>query len=294
MLPVPYFHVTVTVPEELRSALRRHQRDGYAELMKAAAAAIIDLARDPRHVGGTVGVLAVLHTWTQQLQYHPHVHCLVTGGGLSADGRDWHPARPTFLVPTKALAKGVRGRFRAALQKRCPGLSLPAEVWRKPWVVHITPWGEGEQAVLDYLARYAFRIALTNNRLVDLDEHTVTFRYKDRDAGGTRTCRVSGDEFLRRYLQHVLPKGFHKVRYSGLWHASKRQQAQRVRHALALERRAAPMPSLVTAPPAPSEPALADRDAPAVIPPDRHRCRHCQQGRLVVVRRFAPVRSMPP
>lgn len=171
---------------------------------------------------------------------------------------------------------------------------MPAEVWHKPWVVHITPWGEGEQAVLDCLARYAFRIALTNNRLVDLDGHTVTFRYKDRDAGGTRTCRVSGDEFLRRYLQHVLPKGFHKVRYSGLWHASKRQQAQRVRHALALERRAAPMPSPVTAPPAPNEPALADRDAPAVIPPDRHRCRHCQQGRLVVVRRFAPVRSMPP
>src|SRR5919112_5788719 len=151
MLPVPYFHVTVTVPEELRAALRRHQVDGYGALMKAAAGAIVDLARDPRHVGGTVGVLAVLHTWTQQLHFHPHVHCLVTGGGVGQDGDTWHPARPGFLVPTKALARKVRGRFRAVFEKRCPGVSLPAAVWRIPWVMHITPWGVGEQAVLDYL-----------------------------------------------------------------------------------------------------------------------------------------------
>ena len=108
MLPVPYFHLVVTVPKALRAVLRANQRDGYAMLMKAAAEAIVDLARDRRHVGGTVGILAVLHTWTQQLHYHPHVHCLVTGGGIADDGASWHPARKSFLVPMKALAKRVR------------------------------------------------------------------------------------------------------------------------------------------------------------------------------------------
>jgi hypothetical protein len=174
MLPTTYFHVTVTVPEELREVLRANQRDGYALLMKAAAEAIIEFARDPRHVGGTVGVLAVLHTWTQQLLYHPHVHCLVTGGGISDDGRMWHPARKAFLVPLRALAKLLRGKLRAALQRRRPDLVLPEAAWRKPWVVHCTVWGEGEQAVLDYLARYVFRVAITNARIVGLDDQAAT------------------------------------------------------------------------------------------------------------------------
>ena len=162
MLPTRYFHVTVTVPEQLRDTLRANQRDGYALLMKAAAEAIVELARDRRHVGATVCVLAVLHTWTQQLLYHPHVHCLVTGGGVSDDGADWRPARRAFLVPVRALAKLVRGKLRAGLQKSRPDLVLPDAVWSKPWVVQCTPWGEGEQAVLDYLARYVFRVAITN------------------------------------------------------------------------------------------------------------------------------------
>ena len=166
MLPVPYFHVTVTVPEELRAALRRHQVDGYGALMKAAAGAIVDLARDPRWVGGTVGVLAVLHTWTQRLVFHPHVHCLVTGGGVSDDGALWHPAGKTFLFPKSALATLARARFRDAFAKLCPDVDLPYHVWQIPWVVHITPWGQGEQAALDYLARYVFRIAITDRRLL--------------------------------------------------------------------------------------------------------------------------------
>src|SRR5215472_9507156 len=164
VLPVPYFHVTVT--EQLRAALRRHQIDGYGALMKAAAAAILVLARDPRWVGGTVGVLAVLHTWTQRLIFHPHVHCLVTGGGLSDDGAIWHPAGKTFLFPKTALAALARARFRDAFARLCPAAVLPPHVWHIPWVVHITPWGQGQQAALDYLARYAFRIAITNNRIL--------------------------------------------------------------------------------------------------------------------------------
>jgi hypothetical protein len=171
VLPCPYFHVTITVPEELRDTLRANQKDGYTLLMKAAAEAIIELARDSRYVGGTVGVLAVLHTWTQQLLYHPHVHCLVTGGGVSDDGRHWHPARNGFLVPFMALAKLVRGKLKAALAQRRPDLVLPKATWSKRWVVHCTAWGEGDEAVLRYLARYVFRVAITNSRIVGLDEN---------------------------------------------------------------------------------------------------------------------------
>lgn len=198
MLPCPYFHVTITVPEELRAVLRANQRDGYALLMKAAAEAIIELARDPRFVGGTVGVLAVLQTWTQQLLYHPHVHCLVTGGGVSDDGQHWHPARNTFLIPAKALAKRVRGKLRAAFRKSRPDLVFPAAAWSKPWVVHCTAWGEGEQAVLTYLARYVFRIAISNSRIIGLDDHGVSIRHKIRKSNRWRTCRITGEEFIRR------------------------------------------------------------------------------------------------
>ena len=132
LLPVPYFHITITVPAELRAVLRANQRDGYGVLMQACAAAIIELARDPRYVGGTVAVLAVLHTWTQQLGLHPHVHCLVSGGGISEDATTWHPARRKFLVPIKALAKLVRGKFRALLLRKCPDLVIPDAVWRTP------------------------------------------------------------------------------------------------------------------------------------------------------------------
>ena len=213
ILPTDYFHVTITVPQELRALLRANQRDGYALLMKAAADAIIELAHDRRFVGGTVGVLAVLHTWTQQLVYHPHVHCLVTGGGICDDGRDWYPARKAFLVPHMALAKLVRGKLKAMLANKRPDLVTPATAWAKPWIVHINHWGQGHDAVLRYLARYVFRVAITNTRIVALDDHTVTIRYKKRKSSRWRTCRMPGHEFVRRFLQHVLPKGLHKVRY---------------------------------------------------------------------------------
>jgi Putative transposase/Transposase zinc-binding domain len=289
MLPVPYFHITVTVPAELRAVLRAHQREGYGALMQASAAAIIALARDPRYVGGTVAVLAVLHTWTQQLHFHPHVHCLVSGGGISEDGSNWHPARHKFLLPIKALATLVRGRFRALLRQTCPDLVVPDAVWHQPWILHVSTWGNGEQAVIDYLARYVFRVALTNACIVDLDGQTVTIQYKDRKTGCRRTCRLSGDEFMRRFLQHVLPRGFHKVRYFGLWHPAQRHNAARVRQMLQLQ--ALPKADLARA-------DLADR--PLVpsgvepVPPIEPRiCPHCQ-GRLIFIRRLTPQQAMAP
>jgi hypothetical protein len=279
MLPVPYFHVTVTVPKELRAVLRANQRDGYAMLMKVAAEAIIELTGDRRPVGGTVGILAVLHTWTQELHYHPHVHCLVTGGGISDDGEHWYPARSSFLVPMKALAKLVRGKLRAVLERRCPDLSVPEAAWSKPWVTQCTPWGEGEQGVLDYLARYVFRVAITNTRLVGLDDHSVTIRYKQRRSNEWLTRRIPGHEFMRRFLQHVLPKGLHKVRYFGLWHPARRTQAMRVRQFLLLDRPPADEAS--------GETTKADQrraDRPRAGEP--WLCPCCAKGHLVHVRRI--------
>lgn len=293
MLPAPYFHITVTVPDELREILRANQRDGYAALMKAAAEAIVELARDRRFVGGTVGVLAVLHTWTQQLVFHPHVHCLVTGGGVSADGRDWYPARKTFLFPVKALAKLVRGKLRAALAGKRPDLPVPDAAWRKPWVVHCTPWGEGEQAVLEYLARYVFRVAITNARLVAVDENTVTLRYKPRRADGWRHCRLAGHEFMRRFLQHVLPRGFHKVRYFGLWHPSKRDLVARARLLLQLQQ---PITSPSTEPTLDPDTADADRNdlQTATRSPADRPCPHCRLGRLIPIGTLTPRMAMGP
>jgi hypothetical protein len=289
MLPVPYFHITVTVPAELREVLRANQRDGYAALMQASAAAIIELARDPRYVGGTVAVLAVLHTWTQQLTLHPHAHCLVSGGGISEDASTWHPARQNFLLPIKALAKLVRGKFRALLQRKCPDLVLPNVVWQVPWILHVTAWGNGEQAVLNYLARYVFRIALSNARIVGLDDETVTIRHKDRKTGHARTCRLSGDEFMRRFLQHVLPRGFHKVRYFGLWHPAQRRNADRVRQMLQLQ--APPTPDPLQDP---SVPPPEPSDAEPMSPIEPMICPHCQQGRLIFIRRLSPQQAMGP
>lgn len=264
LLPIPYFHVIITVPEELRAILRANQRDGYGLLMKAAGEAITDLARDRRFIGATPGVMAVLHTWTQQLRFHPHIHCLVTAGGVSDDGRDWHPARAGFLVPYKALAKLVRGKFKAFLAAKRPDLNPPEIAWRKDWIVHCTPWGEGEQGILDYLARYVFRTAITNARVLSVDNETVTIRYKQRKSARWRACRLPGHEFLRRFLQHVLPKGFHKVRYFGLWHPSKQKLRQRVRLLLQLERPTvadpvSPDPDLATANDSPVQPLICNK-----------------------------------
>ena len=289
MLPVPYFHITITVPAELRTVLRAHQRVGYGVLMQASAEAIIELARDPRYVGGTVAVLAVLHTWTQQLHFHPHVHCLVSGGGISADGSTWHPARRTFLLPIKALAKLVCGKFRALLRQKCPDLVIPDAVWHKRWVLHVSARGNGEQAVLDYLARYVFRVALTNARIVGLDDNGLTIQYKDRKTGCRRTCRLSGDEFMRRFLQHVLPRGFHKVRYCGLWHPAQRHNAARVRQMLQLQ---APSKAEVVQDDLAGRPLVPSAEAP--VPPIEPRlCPHCQ-GRLIFIRLLTPQQAMAP
>jgi hypothetical protein len=182
----------------------------------------------------------------------------------------------------------VRGKFRALLQRRCPDLNVADVVWHKDWIAHVTAWGRGEQAVLDYLARYVFRIAITNARIVGLEDAGVTFEYRDRRTGRRRTCPLSGEEFIRRFLQHVLPRGFHKVRYFGLWHPAHRQNAARARQMLQLQAPppTGPLPETVV-PPEPAGAAATPMMEPRICP-------HCHQGQLGFIRTFPRGQAMGP
>jgi hypothetical protein len=221
LLPVPYFMVTFTLPAALHEVVRRHQKVVYNILFRTSAAALQKLAWDPRFVGGQIGMIGVLHTWGRNLSYHPHVHYLVPAGGLSANGGQWLPARRTFLVPVKALSILFRAQFRDALKKTDLFEQVPAEVWQLDWVTHCQPVGKGQRA-LNYLAPYIFRVAISNRRLLKIADGKVTFRYRASDTGRWQRCTLTAKEFLRRFLQHVLPKGFVKVRYYGIFSPSRR------------------------------------------------------------------------
>ncbi len=238
LLPCAYFHAVATVPAELRGVFRRNQKLMYGLLMQVSAEAVKELCAVKRHLGALPGILSVLHTWNGRLDYHPHVHMLITGGGITADGQHWQSVRGEFLVPVAVLSKKIAAKFREALAKQAPELlaHIPAGVWRREWVSFVKHYGHGNDAVLNYLSRYVFRTAISNARILGMDETHVVFRHKDRRAGTWRTMRLSGVEFLRRFLEHVLPRGFHKIRYYGLWHASKRSQSHRAWVLLILEK----------------------------------------------------------
>jgi hypothetical protein len=179
LLRVPYFHLVFTLPKELRPIVRRQQKTVYGVLMRSAAKSLMKLAADPRYVGGRIGILAVLHTWTTTMDYHPHVHLLVPAGGVSKDGY-WVAARKDYLVPVVALARIFRGMFLAELRKRLPDQPIPNSLWKTPWVVYCKPTIQGTEKVLRYLARYVHRVAFANSRLRQVSKDRVTFRYQDR------------------------------------------------------------------------------------------------------------------
>jgi predicted RNA-binding Zn-ribbon protein involved in translation (DUF1610 family) len=216
LLPVPYFLLTITLPDELRTLARANQQVFYNLLFRTSAAATQKLAADPRFIGGQIGMVGVLHTWGRNLSYHPHVHYLVPCGGLSPDGQTWLPGNKDFLLPVKALARIFRAKFRTALQKTEFFDQIPSTVWQQDWVLHAQPVGDG-RAALKYLAPYIFRVAISNRRILKLENDQVTFRFKDTQTGKTKLCTLSALEFIRRFLQHILPRGFVKVRYYGLF-----------------------------------------------------------------------------
>lgn len=272
LLPGVACHLaTFTVPDALRGLVRSHPREAFAVLFDAASSALLDLCRDPRRLGGTPALTAVLHTWTRQMLWHPHVHFIASGGGLAPDG-SWREAGPRFLVPVRALSVLFAARFRDLLRARHPALfaQVPASVWRGPWVVHSKPVGAGEKA-LAYLARYVFRVALADSAVLRHDGMEVVFRYRDGPSGEPRTARVSPHEFIRRLLLHVLPKGFRKVRHYGLHHSSRRKALRLLQARLALARE-------LPLPPA-GKPAREPMPAPA--------CRRCETAML-------PEERLPP
>lgn len=225
LLPTRYFLLTFTLPDELRRLARSHQKLFYALLFRASASATQRLAQDPRFIGGQIGMVGVLHTWGRNLTFHPHVHYLVPAGGLAADRQTWLPARKGFFLPVKALSRIFRAKFRDTLRKTDCFDSIPADVWAKDWVVHCQPAGSG-LAVLKYLAPYIFRVAISNNRILKLSNGRVTFRFRATDTGKLTTCTLPALEFIRRFLQHVLPRGFVKVRcYDFLAHGRRKRLA---------------------------------------------------------------------
>ena len=282
LLPVPYYLLTFTLPSELRPTAYAHPRLLYSILFKAAAHSVLKLAADPKFLGATPGISGVLHTWTRAMLYHPHVHFLLTAGGLSPDGQSWvSPKNPRFLLPGYALSKIFRAKVRDALDKAGLLQSLPKALFSsaKKWVVHLKHAGSG-QKVLDYLARYVYRIAISNSRIESFDAETVRFRYRDNRTSEIKHCTLDPEAFIARFLLHVLPAHFTKVRHYGLHSPSRSDELRRLRLILGPRASEAPAPSSAT------------DDSAALEPPQR--CPICRLGRLVVIGTFPPCRSRAP
>jgi hypothetical protein len=234
LLPCPYFLLTFTVPAALRGWIRGHQRLAYAALFEASGEAIETLMADPKYVGATkAGFFGVLHTWGRTLEYHPHVHYVVPGGGLGADGTRWLPSHAHFLVPVQALSILFRAKFRDALDGAGVLAQVDPAVWRQDWVVHSQAVGDG-RASLRYLAPYVFRVAISDRRIVSCDAGKVTYSYRKSGSNRWRKMTVDGPEFVRRFLQHVLPTGFQKVRHYGFLSPNSRVSLELVRWLIAL------------------------------------------------------------
>jgi len=260
LLPCDHYLLTFTLPAQLRALAHRHQRLVYGALLREAAASVQVVAEDRAWIGGTPGILAVLHTWSRTLDYHPHVHLLVTAGGLTPDGAAWiRPAHAGFLLPGYVLSRIFRAKMRDALIRAGVGSTVDARVWQRRWTVHVAPIGSGDHATL-YLSRYVYRVALTNGRLDRFAEGRVMFQYTHARTHTTRSLTLPVDQFLTRFLHHVLPRGFTKVRWYGLLSAGRRADLERARDLLTLRRppaeEAPPLTTRVDGPPTRDGPAM--------------------------------------
>jgi hypothetical protein len=305
LLPVPYFHLVFTLPHQLNPLVRVNQRALYPLLFQAATQTLQEFARDPTYLGAELGITAVLHTWGQTLTEHIHVHCIVTGGGLSTAGTHWQPSHPRFLFAGTALSQVFQGKYLAALDRlrsthhltfagTSAALAEDAawtaflhQLHATPWVVYAKPpWGGPEQ-VLKYLSRYTHRVAIANSRLVFVGNGVVRFRYKDYAAGGTtKVMELEAEEFLRRFLLHVVPPGFVRIRHCGLLASRTRQdKLTRCRQLLAVVAAAA---TSLLPPCNPETPAAGPEiTSPALCPA-------CGVGRLRVIEILTPYQGRPP
>jgi hypothetical protein len=303
LLPVGYFHVVFTLPAEIADIAFQNKVLVYDLLFRAASETMLTIAADPKHLGARIGITAVLHTWGSAMTHHPHVHMIVPGGGIAPDGQRWISSRPTFLLPVRVLGKLFRRLFLTRLvalhdagrlaffgtmthlADRRAFLRHLSPVRKKRWVVYAKPPFAGPQAVLAYLSRYTHRVAISNRRIMAFDDAGVTFRYKDYRRDGSdrqRVMTLAVDEFIRRFLLHVLPRGFHRIRHYGLLASSARKDSlARARQLLAV----APPP---------------DDDITAE-PVDAHSPCPCCGGHMIVIETFerwrqprAPPHAPPP
>ena len=284
LLPCPYFLLTFTLPAGLRPLAWQHQKALYGALLRAAAATVLVLTADPKWLGAIPDILAVLHTWTRAMLYHPHVHLLVSAGGYSKQNQSWLRLKhSTFLLPVHAMSRIFSGKMRQAIARAGLKSGVCPKVWGQPWVVHAQPAGSGTK-VLDYLARYVFRVAITNSRLEGFTDGNVTFRYRDNRTQQLQRITLSAEQFIGRFLLHILPRGFAKVRHYGLGSSSSVQLRQRARDLLT-----APSPT----PPA-VEPALvtAQSELPTSAQTDPI-CPQCRRGHLIPIQLLPPLRGPP-
>lgn len=289
LLPVGYFHLVFTLPHELNRLILAHKKILLALLFKAVSETLLEFGR--RRFGGTVGIIAVLHTWDQTLKDHFHLHCLVPAGALSLDHSRWIEARPNFLFPVKALSRVFRGKFLALLQQACekgkipPAISETKAARQKSWVVYAKkPFGS-PQTVLDYLGRYTHRVALSNDRILSVQNGQVTLSYRDRkDGDKKKTVSLEAHELIRRFLLHVLPDGFMRIRHFGFL-------ANRAKkHALAQCRKLLKLDAAL--------PEIPKKSAHALLLEltgiDVNRCLSCHQGTMIVVAELPPISRSPP
>ena len=295
LLPVEYFHAVYTLPAELRGIAYQNKSVMYDLLMKASAETTLAIAADPKHLGARIGIIAILHTWGSALTHHPHVHMIVPGGGLSEDGSRWVASRPGFFVHVKVLSRLFRGRFltmlskahtqdrlkffaeHSALAEKRAFKRFLAPLRKIEWVVYTKNAFAGPEQVLRYLSRYTHRVAISNRRLVSTDDIGVAFRWKDYRIDGPerwKTMTLHPHEFIRRFLSHVLPKGFHRIRHYGLFASANRTaNIARARELLGAA------PRVVE----PEEQKPAAPDDPRVLPCPCPRC----GGRMIVIETFA-------
>jgi len=291
LLPVPYFHVVFTLPAPIADIAYQNKAVIYAILFKATAETLVTIAADPKHLGARIGLTAVLHTWGSALTHHPHVHCIVPGGGLSPDGERWISCRPGFFLPVRVLSRLFRRLFleklaaaheagrlhffgdHSPLADRGAFAAYLAPLRKIEWVVYSKPPFGGPQAVLAYLSRYTHRVAIANSRLLSLDDAGVTFKWKDYRAKRRQRHKVmtlASDEFIRRFLIHVLPGGFHRIRHYGLLaNGGRAENIARARELLAVS-------------PTQSEPADANADDPLML---SQPC-PCCGGRMIIIETF--------
>lgn len=284
LLPVPSFRVTFTLPEALRPVARSHQQCLYNVLLQTSAAALQGLALDATHLGGQIGMVGVLHTWTRDMAYHPHVHSLVPAGALSPDGAQWlAPRYEDGLVPVRALSHIFRGKFKEKIAHANLLDHAPAHVWQQAWVTHGEPVGTGN-AVITSLAPDIRRIAMTNNRMEKLEDGYVTFRFKASGSKEWQHRTVPAHACIRRFLQHVLPKGFIKVRYYGFLRPTCRNVLTHIRHLLATSAWHLLAP--------PDEKNQPPHQPPPATPPARQ-CTTCR-GQLVLIHHLSRPTRAPP